>query len=113
MTPATDGKLNYFNTYRYFSLTKFADGLATPTTSRRVAHTFPKRPTTGSLYLESTPTTPELDYGDVALTSSLPTQRDQEKEKKNLRDEALLAQLEEEKGQRKKPQTLPNPRIAL
>ena len=76
MTPATDGELTYSNINRYFSLTKFADGLATPTTSRRVPHTLPKRPTTGSLYPESTPTTPELDYGDVMLTICPPTQRD-------------------------------------
>ena len=125
MTPATDGQLTYSNFSRYFSLTKFANGLATPTTSRRVPHALSKRPETGSLHPESTPTTPEvgslhpestpttpeLDYGVVALTVRPPTQSDQE-DKMDLRDEALLAQLEEVKGQRKKPQTIPNPRIA-
>ena len=112
MTPAPDEGLTCFNIYRYFSLTKFANGLATSTTSRRVSHALSKQPETGSLHPESTPTTPELDYGVVALTVRPPTQSDHEEDKMDLRDEALLAQLEEEKGQRKKPQTIPNPRIA-
>ena len=64
-------------------------------------------PLSGSPHSELTPTTHELDYGDVALSIGPPTQRDQEKEKKDLRDEALLAQLEEEKRRRKKSQTIP------
>ena len=86
--------------------------LTAPTSSRRAPYALPKRPTTRSLYPEPTPTTHELDYGDVALSIGPPTQRDLENEKNDLRDKALLAQLEEEeKRQRKKPQTIPYPRM--
>lgn len=54
-----------------------------------------------------------LEYGDVALTICPPTQHDWEKEKKDLRDKALLAHFEEEeKGQGKEPQIISNPQMA-
>ena len=87
--------------------------LPVPAPSRRAPHLLPARPATGSLDPEPTTATPGTDEGGVPITAPPPTQRDQKKGKKSLKDKAVAAQLaEEERTEKKKPEVIPNPNIA-